>query len=163
MKKKLFVGLAAMILPLLLAGCSSSNTLERPDDTNLTHWISETVSDADKAKMTSIASTTGGIPEYLDAKYTAIDDGNGGKALPLIHVSYLFTDGGDPLKEGCFVTSIHITDPTIKVYGLTMASTEAEVETKMESLGFKYEYLWTKGNFSFEFSATKITAAYTKS
>ena len=58
---------------------------------------------------------------------------------PAVHVTYLLS-GYPDAKDEWAVTRIHITDPEITVYGLTMNSTNTEIEDRMADMTDEFHY-----------------------
>lgn len=142
------------IIPLLLSGCSLNKFLKRPDDTNLEFWITESWSSEDfKNKGCTYLPGWFGAEEYLGSAYELIEDEEGHKEVPDIHVKYL-RSGYPDARDSWKVTHIEITDPTIVVYGLSMNSSKEEVKNRMKELKFKEnDYgAFIKNNCTFTFS-----------
>ena len=86
---------------------------------------------------------------------------------PAVHVTYLLS-GYPDTKDEWAVTRIHITDPEITVYGLTMNSTNTEIEGRMANMTDKFHYSevndvlhisFNVGKCVFDFSSTDIDIA----
>ena len=86
---------------------------------------------------------------------------------PAVHVTYVVA--GDPdAKDKWAITHIHITDPEITVYGLTMNSTNTEIEDRMADRTDEFHYSeandvlhisFNVGKCVFDFSSTDIDIA----
>ena len=83
---------------------------------------------------------------------------------PAVHVTYLLS-GYPDTKDEWAVTRIHITDPEITVYGLTMNSTNAEIEDRMADMTDEFHYSevndvphisFNVGKCVFDFSSSAI-------
>ncbi len=152
MRRSAFIFIS--IIPLLLSGCSVNKFLKRPDDTNLEFWITESCSSEDfRNKGCTYLPGWFGAEEYLGSAYELIEDEEGHKEVPDIHVKYLrsgYPDAMDSWK----ITHIEITDPTIIVYGLSMNSSKDEVKNRMKELKFKENKNggFIKNNCTFSFS-----------
>lgn len=75
-----------------------------------------------------------------------------------VAVTYLLTGYPDILDDQT-VTTIQITDPEIVVYGLTMSSTNQEIEKRMNQLNASKgnEGCYTLKKATFYFSSKRIT------
>lgn len=145
-------------LPLfLLGGCSSSQKyLEKPEDTNLSFWITEKVELSSFEECTFIPGGFG-VDIYLDKRYEPIIQEDNQISVPLTHVTYHVTKYPDYSDKDSCVTHIEITDPSIYLYGLSMKSSEEEISSKMKELGFEEnDKTYTKNNCSFYFSSEEI-------
>ncbi|MBO4540888.1 MAG: hypothetical protein J5736_02825 [Bacilli bacterium] len=141
----LFLSGLCLLLSSCFAGEPSSTSIlsseeeediyvERPEDTNLSFWITErpTQEELREAECTFLPGMFGG-QMWLDGRYEAVDAGpeRGYVSEPDIHVVYTlagYPDAIDPFA----VTHIDITDPEITVYGLSMRSTPEEVAQRMK-------------------------------
>jgi len=134
MEKKALLLLLPILISFSMTSCSADDKyLEKPENTNLTYWITQKVSDDDFDDCTYLPGWMG-ADEYLDGRYKAAEGYM--DTAPAIHVTYLVT-GYPDLKDSAAVTYIEITDPEIYVYGLTMDSGEAEIEKVMSNNNFK--------------------------
>ncbi|MGM9858917.1 MAG: hypothetical protein ACI311_06705 [Bacilli bacterium] len=158
------INIPMVFITTLCCSCSFNKYLEKPDDTNLTFWITQKVSVNDFNDCTYLPGWMG-ASEYLDGKYTPIDN-DGFLTAPEIHVTYLVT-GYPDLQDDTAITYIHITDPDIYVYGLTMNSSEEEIYNTMSSYKFKRsiednQISYTKNNVSLIIKNNEINIrAYT--
>lgn len=84
-----------------------------------------------------------GAREFLGSAYKKNEDADGLDQRPEHYVSYVITAWPDYADGGQFVTDITVTDPAVKVYGLTIASTFEEFDAVFEPLG--YELSWAEG------------------
>jgi len=160
MKKSL---ITLIIIPILLSGCATDKYLQRPKDTNLLFWITQRCSGEDfKQAGCSFIPGWFGAEEYLDYRYELLEVGDKYSethhyTIPPKHVTYVISGYPDAL-DGYAVTSIEITDPEITVYGLTMNSTNQEIENKMKQLQFvKKNDAYFKNNCTFNFSSDFIS------
>ena len=150
MKKLLALALAVVALLCCLVGCYNSKKTEeditvgskKPPNTSLEFWITEDVTGYDWSGHDEIYGWMG-AREFLGSGYEKIEDAVDGNQHPEHYVSYLITGWPDCMDEGAFVTDIKITDPTVTVYGLTIASTYEEFDALFEPLG--YELSWGVG------------------
>ena len=115
---------------------------EMPKDTTLEFWITEDVKDQDWAGHDEIYGWMG-AREFLGSAYKKNPDTDGSDQHPEHYVSYVITAWPDYADGGQFVTDITVTDPAVKVYGLSIASTFEEFDAVFEPLG--YELSWGEG------------------
>lgn len=115
---------------------------EMPKDTTLEFWITEDVKDRDWTGHDEIYGWMG-AREFLASAYKKNEDADGLDQRPEHYVSYVITAWPDYADGGQFVTDIIVTDPAVKVYGLTIASTFEEFDAVFEPLG--YELSWSEG------------------
>lgn len=115
---------------------------EMPKDTTLEFWITENVKDQDWTGHDEIYGWMG-AREFLGSAYKKNEDADGLDQRPEHYVSYVITAWPDYADGGQFVTDIIVTDPAVKVYGLTIASTFEEFDAVFEPLG--YELSWSEG------------------
>ena len=145
-----------LITPFLLTSCSNLH-IKKPEDTNLTFWITQEVS-YDEMKESGCTVIPGwfGATEYLDGKYQK--DENEYQSIPKVHVTYLVQSYPDASSGNSTITRIEITDPEITVYGLTINSSEEEVEERMKKVSgaSKKENCYQIKKASFAFSEERI-------
>ena len=115
---------------------------EMPKDTTLEFWITEDVKDRDWSGHDEIYGWMG-AREFLGSAYKKNADADGSDQHPEHYVSYVITAWPDYADGGQFVTDIAVTDPAVKVHGLTIASTFEEFDAVFEPLG--YELSWSEG------------------
>ena len=115
---------------------------EMPKNTSLEFWITEDVKDQDWTGHDEIYGWMG-AREFLGSGYKKNEDPTGSNQHPEHYVSYVITAWPDYADGGEFVTDITVTDPDVKVYGLTIASTYEEFDAVFEPLG--YELSWSDG------------------
>ena len=115
---------------------------EMPKDTTLEFWITEDVKDRDWYEHDEIYGWMG-AREFLGSAYEKNADTDGSDQHPEHYVSYVITAWPDYADGGEFVTDITVTDPAVKVYGLTIASTFEDFDAVFEPLG--YELSWAEG------------------
>lgn len=148
-----------MLSILVLSSCSNSIFLDRPEDTILEFWITQKVS-SDDFKGYEYLPGWFGAEEYLDSRYNSVLVNEMARA-PDIHVTYVVTNYPDYSSPDTHVTRIHITDPAITVYGISLDSNLNEITTKMKSLGFKQSdedgRKWSKNNCTLSFRVDDIT------
>ena len=131
-------------LPLMATLCSCSTFyLKKPADTNLDFWITERAERQEfEEKGCALLPGWFGAAKYLDHRYVAEESGDMAVA-PAVHVTYLLS-GYPDAKDEWAVTRIHITDPEITVYGLTMNSTNTEIEDRMADITDEFHSLSRK-------------------
>ena len=142
--KKLFVLIIAALICLPLAACRSGNdkaaqiALEEAlkTETDLEFFILDDVIDADFSGFQEIYGWFG-AREYAPKRYGISDDGSVPQQIPEQCVRYLVSAWPDHADGGAFVTDITVTDPKIRLFGLTVDSTAEEFIEKCEQLGFK--------------------------
>ena len=157
------------VTSILLFGCASPSekSVEVPPDTDLTFFITEEYSE-EKIKSSGATYLPGwfGASEYLDGKYEAIVKNAGNFvniSIPDVHVTYLFC-GYPDLSDSQKVTRIEITDPEIRVFGLTMNSEKEEIAKRMDELGYscidkdRNVYSFDKCTYTFSKSNIFISA-----
>lgn len=160
MKRILLIILAIMLFPALLSGCGKS--LSEPE-TNLEFWIAENVDDVDFSSYQQRYGLFGGY-EYYGTGYTPTTDADGQQIDPEHCVIYTVTSYPDYSSGKQHITRISITDPAVKVYGLTINSSAEDIKRAMENEGFTVEETAggikaEKGDFRFSFSENSITIA----
>lgn len=115
MKKFSFVLLS--LLCFSLTGCTTTDITIRPNDYNLDYWIDETI-DINEIDTSKIYEKSEERIVYLDSNYSFQSNVDGSLILPKECVTYYFSFN----ENDWSVSSIHITDPSVKVFGLTMNS-----------------------------------------
>lgn len=145
-----------------LFGCSGNNNLSQPK-TNLEFWIGDNVDDVDFSKYQMKYGMFGGY-EYYGTGYVPTLGEEGQQVDPEYCVLYTVTSYPDYSSKSKHVTRIHITDPNIELYGLSITSTEEDIRCQMEEkMGFDIEKIEdtdilvaTKGKYTFKFSSKSI-------
>ena len=126
----------------VLTETGNSVSGEMPKNTSLEFWITEDVKDYNWTEHDEIYGWMG-AREFLGSGYKKTQDEDGSDQHPEHYVSYVITAWPDYADGGQFVTDITVTDPAVKVYGLTIASTFEEFDAVFEPLG--YELSWGEG------------------
>ena len=109
---------------------------EEGGETTLEFWIGEKVNDYDWSSHDEIYGWFG-AREYLGTGYKkSYSDYYEMDMKPKYHVSYLVSSYPDESSPDNCITRIEITDPAVKIYGLTTESTLEEFTEKFTSLGF---------------------------
>lgn len=71
--KKLLCLIIMPLVMLSITSCSGNRYLDRPDNTNLTYWITQKVNENDFDDCTYLPGWFG-ANEYLDGRYAAIEE-----------------------------------------------------------------------------------------
>lgn len=142
-------------------------SMEEGGETTLEFWIGEKVNDYDWSSHDEIYGWFG-AREYLGTGYKkSYSDYYQEDMKPKHYVSYIVSSYPDESSPDSCITRIDITDPTVKVYGLTTNSTLEEFTEKFSSLGFTVSDVGSTGkvkradrdgvwvSFSLEFSEEK--------
>ncbi len=150
-------------LSLMATLCSCSTFyLKKPADTNLDFWITERVESQEfKEKGCTLLPGWFGAAEYLDHRYVADTSGDMAVA-PAVHVTYL-SSGYPDTKDKWSITRIHITDPEITVYGLTMNSTNTEIEDQMADMTDEFHYSQVNDVLHISFNVGKCVFDFSSS
>ncbi len=135
MKKKYIIPIVLFMLLCLCVGCSGVMP-EKPEDTTLEFWIAEDVSSVDFSGYYKRAGVFG-ANEYYGYGYSPaeITDGNM-DILPQHYVIYTVSGYPDTSDPWHYVTRIQITDPQVRVYGLTCDSSLEEFDETMTEFGY---------------------------
>lgn len=115
---------------------TTENTVipEKPDNTSLEFWITQDVSSVDFSKHYEVIGWFG-AREFYGKDYRP-EEVDGSAVEPEYCVKYLVTAYPDEADGGQYVTQIVITDPNVRVYGLTCKSTFDEFDETMKTLGY---------------------------
>lgn len=139
MKRNLFAKIAAAMAAVCLLACASAcageRVLPRPQDTDLQFWVAEKVSDADLDGLQFLPGMFGG-DQYLAGGYAAPE------GSPRSCVVYTVTAYPDYSSNGgAFdtVTGILVTDPAVRVGGITCSTSLKEFESAFRALGCSVE------------------------
>lgn len=162
--KKLFALLTAGLL-ICAVGCTSGeeNALPRPQ-TNLEFWIAENVDDVDFSGYAQRPGMMGGH-QYYGTGYVPDKDEDGNNVDPDYCVVYTVTNYPDYSDDTVHITGIHITDPNIHFYGLSLGSSFEEFASVMQEKGFAVtkerddRFYAQKGKFSIYFNEDSIKIA----
>lgn len=157
MKKISFVLLSLVCFSL--AGCTSTDITIRPNDYNLDYWIGENI-DINSIEASKIYEKEEERIVYLDSHYIFETNTDGTPILPKKYVTYYFY-----FKENDWsVFSIHITDPGVQMFGLTMNSSARKIKNTFKKLGFEYidgysglDPCYSKENIDFRIYPTYIS------
>ena len=158
MKRILFT---LFVLALCLTVFSSCGRRLPAPDHNLEFWIAENVDDFDFSNHQPKYGIMGGW-EYYGIGYAPTLGEDGQQIDPEHCVIYTVTNYPDYSSNSRHVTRIEITDPAVRVYGLSISSTVEEIKRIMTSEGFTVTESGTavsaeRDNFRFTFSKDKIT------
>ena len=132
MKRKIIIYIIlCLIYALTSCGCVATNIdfEKRPSNLNLDYWFNEKIDllNLDESHLYE----SGKFDSYLDSKYNFVIEKEE-KKLPKTYVLY------DINLEKSMLHSITITDPSISIYGLSMNSSEGEIQNMFLNLGFTY-------------------------
>ena len=158
MKKRIIFLIGIVLLLLLII--FFYNKAPARFASNLEFWIGENVDNIDFSNHHEKYALMGGR-EYYGIGYIPWIDENGEQIDPEHCVIYTVTSYPDYISNQPHITHIFITDPTIKVYGLTLQSNIEEIEQTMKSKGFKIKYIADglraqRGKYTFSFSKESI-------
>lgn len=142
MKKAVSCLLLFVLTTFALSSCSLIAGAKLPGkndggETTLEFWIGDNVNDYDWSGHDEIYGWMGareflgkGYSKYYDEYYEA-------EIAPKYHVSYIVTSYPDYSSKDRCITEINITDPSVKVYGLTTESTVEEFDALFSALGYE--------------------------
>lgn len=135
MKKLIALLLLLCTLTLLLSSCGSKK-IEKPEDTNLEYWLLEKL---DTDGCTELYIMGSNAHYYLAKGYEAEVNEKGHLVAPKAAVTYMvkrypYRDWGLLWR----ISTIHITDPNVFVWGLTINSSREEFVETMTELGFEF-------------------------
>ena len=153
-----------LLIILALAACltvfsSCGQQISEPTH-DLEFWITESVVDFDFSSYQPKYGIMGGF-EYYGQGYVPTLGEDGVQVDPEHCVIYTVTNYPDYSSNSLCITRIEITDPEVKVYGLSLSSTADEIRSVMSSEGFAVTGTDTairaeKGNIRFIFSRHSI-------
>lgn len=142
-----------------LAGCGDTDITVRPNDYDLDYWIGETI-DIDEIDASKIYEQSEEEIVYVDSDYSFQI---GTDCLPILskeRVIYHFSFR----EKKWSVSSIHITDPSVQMFGLTMNSSVRKIKNTFKKLGFEYidgysglDPCYSKENIEFRVYPTYIS------
>ncbi len=165
MKKISLVLLSLVLLSSVcfsLTGCNSTDITVRPNDYDLDYWISETV-DINDIDASKIYEKSDEKVVYLDSNYSFQSNTDGAPIFPKEYVRYIFSFS----ENDWSVSSIHITDPSVKIFGLTMNSSANKIQYTLKKMGFEYldrysglDPSYLKDNSEFRIYPTYISIDY---
>lgn len=142
--KRLSVFIAAALAAcFLFAACKSDKAariaLEEAikNETDLEFFILDDVANADLSEFQEIYGGFG-ASRYAPKRYGISESGIiSEQQIPEQCVLYTVSAWPDHADGGAFVTDITITDPKVRLFGLTVDSTAEEFIKKCEQLGYK--------------------------
>ena len=149
MKKGMIAGMLAVFSltlpscndrdPMVSSSPSESASVEidpriRPSDWFLDYWVGDVVEYKDLDER-NIYDREDGNFSYMDSAYSSAIDANGSIDFWGIRVNYKFRFLEE---EKPIVISIYVSDPSIKIYGLSMLSSGEEVTNAFEEMGFVF-------------------------
>ena len=164
MKRFILIFLAVILC--LPAFSSCGKRLSEPEH-DLEFWIGENVDGFDFSGHEAKYGIMGGF-EYYGRGYAPTIDEDGWQINPEHCVIYTLTNYPDYSSNSLCVTRIEITDPAVRVYGLSLSSTVDDIRSTMTSEGFTVtgtdaSIKAEKDNFRFIFAkdSIRITAEVT--
>lgn len=142
--KRLTVFIAAALAAcFLFAACSGNDkaaqiALEEAlkTETDLEFFILDDVANADFSAFQEIYGVFG-ASQYAPKRYGISSEGSIPQEIPEHCVLFTVSAWPDHADGGAFVTDITITDPKVRLFGLTVDSTAEEFIEKCELLGYK--------------------------
>ena len=158
MKRFIVIIFSIILCFVLLPSCG--RRLNEPDH-NLEFWIAENVDDFDFSNHQPKYGIMGGW-EYYGIGYAPTLGEDGQQIDPEHCVIYTVTNYPDYSSNSRHITRIEITDPAVRVYGLSISSTVEEIKSIMTAEGFTVTESGIavraeRENFRFTFSKDKIT------
>ena len=164
MKRFILIFLAVILC--LPAFSSCGKRLSEPEH-DLEFWIGENVDGFDFSEYQPKYGIMGGF-EYYGRGYVPTLAEDGWQIDPEHCVIYTLTNYPDYSSYSLCVTRIEITDPAVRVYGLSLSSTVDDIRSTMASEGFTVtgtdaSIKAEKDNFRFIFTkdSIRITAEVT--
>ncbi len=133
--KRIVVGLLGVLLLISVCGCSSFNQVSKKPDSNLEFWITENVESIDFSEYTEKLGLMGGRMYYGKGYSPSTEEMPFNNVEPNC-VVYTVTKYPDYSSKNSHITRIEITDPTIHFYGLTLNSSEDEIDRVMKEQGY---------------------------
>lgn len=127
--------ISSLLFVLALTACSYKDIdpKTRPIDYSFDYWVSETTQ-LNALNKNNIYEERENRTVYLDSDYSLTKNEDNTVILPKKYVLYNFLK-----RKDCYiVSSVHITDPNVTIYGLSMASEEWEIDHKFKKYGFSY-------------------------
>ena len=140
--------------------CAIGEYLPEPAH-DLEFWIGEFVGDVDFSNYQEKYGLFGGT-EYYGTGYAPANNDPAMQVDPEHCVTYIVSSYPDEIDYGAHITSIRITDPNVKVYGISLKSSFDEFERALTQQGFTVEKQGsvarkaTKGRFTITFTAEYI-------
>ena len=157
---KRFILIFLVVILCLPAFLSCGRRLSEPEH-DLEFWIGENVDGYDFSEYQPKYGIMGGF-EYYGRGYVPTLAEDGWQIDPEHCVIYTLTNYPDYSSNSLCVTRIEITDPAVRVYGLSISSAVEEIKSIMTAEGFTVTESGTavraeRDNFRFTFSKDKIT------
>lgn len=144
---------------LLLTSCSNTQILAKPQDTSLEFWIAQDVSDVDFSEYLPRVGMFGGS-QYYGKGYEPEEENQ--DELYGEYVLYTVTSYPDYSDKAQCITTIHITDPNVSVYGITCNSSFESFDETFERLGCSIQahdryHIATLGKVQIDFTSYEET------
>lgn len=144
--------LFAAALVLCGAGCAKEEDPFYTKPAGLDFWICEDAAGADFSGFNEIPGLVG-AREYVNARYRLPPaEADGFQDYPEKYVSYKISAWPDLADGGEYVTQIVITDPSVKLFGVTVESTIDEFIEAMTAAGFSVREQSSGANVSIRFA-----------
>lgn len=102
----------------------------------LEFWILQDMTDFDFSDYTRDVNMLGSNGAYFGRKYDITPEMRRDHAVPF--VEYILGSWPDLSDKGSYVTNIWITDPDVKIYGLTLENTMEEWRTVLTEKGYSF-------------------------
>lgn len=161
-KKVTINKISALFSIILLSGCSTESVcIEKPKDTNLKYWLTQSVTEKELSTM-ELVGYGYGTDVYLDNNYN-LDSYKGPFNLEEdnIYVTYMVSRYPDISSTSFAIIGIEITDPSIHFYDISLLSSKEEICNRMKNLCYEYSrtedyYLWSNDKYKFIFQDNKI-------
>ncbi|MBR5947455.1 MAG: hypothetical protein IKZ82_02250 [Clostridia bacterium] len=153
MKKHFAFIIAALAFCLLITACKEHGkpkdenaspapiTLEESlkTESDLEMFILTDAANADLSELQEVYGVAG-QRRYVPKRYGIADNATAPQPLPEQFVLYIVSPWPDYEDGGSFVTNIQITDPKVRVFGLTIESSSEEFIEKCSMLGYNRVY-----------------------
>lgn len=150
MKKVIAAFLTFVLTLLALSSCNNAAGVNLPGktdggETTLEFWIGDNVNDYDWSGYDEIYGWMG-AREFLGKGYSKYyDEDSQVDRKPEYYVSYLVTNYPDYSSKDSCITRIDVTDPAVKVYGLTTESSLEDFERTFSALGYEISDVGSTG------------------
>ncbi len=138
MKKKILIISTILIISVFcICFVSCQRCIDKPEDTNLELWLGERYTEDELKELGyELVSPGFGCDTYASSKYNIERDLDGNGSLNGEYVKYERSGYPDATSEYA-ITSITITDPEVNIFGLTINSSQEEVEKVLKKQKFK--------------------------
>ena len=151
--RKRYLPLLFLCAFLLLAAIIFAQRSVPSPETNLEFWICDNVNDFDFSEYQPRFGLMGGR-EYYGKGYQPSVGENGEQIDPAHCVIYTVTAYPDYASASSHITRITITDPNVRIWGLTVDASSTDIMTVMEQNGFRHSTT-EKYRFAFPVEASR--------